>query len=184
MPRVIDRDTGEVIVTQDAFASIPKPAIFFKTPNNHDTDAESLSTALTCKDPSKTQQQFAKDADINNILRQFMDTSDPNILNPRGLAPTYMDVPETDLQSEIITSWEVNEAWDRLPSKVRKLLNGPQDLVRLIEDAERTGETEELHALGLMKPPPAPPEPPKSATGGTPAPEADKGPAAPAAGPT
>lgn len=45
--------------------------IFWKTPFNHDTDQVALETGLVCLDPTRTQQQFKEEADINTIVRRF-----------------------------------------------------------------------------------------------------------------
>jgi len=170
-------EDGEVIdeVTHKIVARAP---IYFKTPWNHDRDAESASTALVCLDPSKTQQQFAAEADINNILRKFMNGAE---LPLTGEA-RYQHIEElADLQDVIVTGYQVDQAWSALPSSVRNILKDPNTFVKYVEHCLETGDIGPLRELGLANPvkqteaSPAPTKP----EGGTPAPEGKK--AAPAA---
>lgn len=170
---------GEIVdlVTHEVIGRAPP---FFKTPWNHDTEAESLACGLTCLDESKAQQQFAKDADINEILRKFMAGGDL----PLTGQPRYMDVDrEYDLQNEIVTGYEVQQAWDALPAAVRNILKDPKVFTEYVEHCLERGDLDPLIELGLAvdKTPKATPEPPKppSPPGGAPDPSGGK--AAPAA---
>lgn len=176
-------DDGEIVdvVTHEVIARSPP---MWKTPFNHDTDLESLASGTACRDPSKTQQQFAKDADINEILRKFMLGGD---LPVHG-SPVYQDAEEEfDLQNQIVTRHQVEEAWNALPAAVRNILRTPETFVRYIDECSRTGHYDELIELGLVDPgtpdtarvtteevqkPSAPP-------GGAPAPVDGKAPVAP-----
>lgn len=174
MPKKITED-GEVldVVTHEVVARAP---IYWKTPNNHDTDVEAAYTALGTFDESKTQQQFAKDADINVILAKFLQTGEL----PQTAAPIYQDIDEEfDLQSKMVTAYEVQQAWDALPAKVRNTLRDPKTFADYVTHCMQTGDLDELRELGLAKPlPPQETSPePKTATGGAPAPAAAKEPA-------
>lgn len=140
-------EDGEIVdvVTHEVIA---RPPPFFKTPFNHDTDHEALSTALACKDPSRTQQQFAKDADINNILAQFLKTGDPNLL---GIGqPIYRDIMEEfDLQSVMVTGWEVEQAWKALSPEVRNVLKDPVTFSDYVGHCLERGDLQPLRDLGL-----------------------------------
>lgn len=156
-------EDGEIVdvVTHEPVA-MAQP--FWKTPYNHNTDAEAAATALSCKDPSKTQQQFAKDADINAILAKFLQTGE---LNTTGI-PTYINYEgEFDLQDSIVTSSQVEAAWAELPTAVRAILRTPKQFVEYIDHCMQTGDLDPLRELGLAKP--LDPQP-TTPTGGTPAP--------------
>lgn len=172
-------EEGEVITLATPFQSIQAEAPFWKTPYNHDRDAESLSTALECKDESRTQQQHARDADINVILAKFLKTGE---LNQIG-SPQYMDIAElSDLQDVIVTRAQVDEAWNALPKAVQNMLRDPGTFVAYVDHCLATGDIEPLRELGLAKtkePPPEPAPAPAAAAkagpgteGGTPAPAA------------
>lgn len=141
-------EDGEVInsVEPQPLALVEGP--FFKTPWNHDRDAESLASALICLDPSRTQQQFAKEADINNILAKFLTTGE---LNQTG-GPKYQDVEELlDLQDSIVTRHEVDLAWSELPAAVRNILKDPKTFTEYVTHCVQTGDLEPLRELGLAK---------------------------------
>lgn len=136
---------GEVVdeVTHQTIAMAPP---FWKTPNNHDTAVEAAATALYCKDPTRTKQEFAKDADINNILRKFLETGE---LQTTG-APIYQDIEDDgDLQDKIVTTWEVDKAWNALSSEVKNSLKDPATFVKYIEHCIEAGDIEPLRKLGL-----------------------------------
>lgn len=49
---------------------------FFKTPYNHDTNAESDASGLECKDPSLAQQHFKDECDINVLFARYLETGE------------------------------------------------------------------------------------------------------------
>lgn len=144
---------GEIINDPIPYRTLEVPPPFFKTPWNHDRDAEANITALRCLDPSKTQQQFAADADINNILRKFQASGE---LNVTGI-PTYQEFPgdgseERDLQTEIVTSHQVETAWNDLSAEVRNSLKDPKTFADYVDHCVQTGDLEPLRKLGLANP--------------------------------
>lgn len=171
-------DDGEVIETLVMPLPISAAAPFFKTPYNHDTDHESLTSALVCADPSRTQQQFAKDADINVILAKFRETGEL----PQTGAPQYLDVgdDEESLQDRMVTSHQVDQAWSKLTPEQRNTLKDPATFVAYVEHCLETGDLTELRKLGLANPlpPQETPEPLKPGAGAPPAPVPNAAPAA------
>lgn len=164
-------EDGEVIdtVTEEPIAMAPGP--FWKTPFNHDTSAEANRGALVCNDASKTQQQFAKDADINVILAKFMNGGDL----PLTGQPVYQDADAYfDLQNAIVTKHEVDQAWDALPAKVRNVLKDPKTFADYVVHACQTGDLEDLRELGLAK---AKAPEPAITPGGSPVPPSPEKPA-------
>lgn len=146
MTKKITED-GEII-DEITYETVGRTPPFFKTPWNHDTDREATNVSLECKDPSRTQQQFAKDADINNILSQFMKTGDPNLLGIGN--PIYRDIiEEFDLQSVIVTGWEAQNAWNQLSPEVRNTLKDPKTFADYVDHCLERGDLEPLRALGL-----------------------------------
>lgn len=179
MPKKITPD-GEIINTVE-HKTIPQAGPFWKTPWNHDRDAESNSVALTCLDPSKTQQQFLKDADINVILAKFKETGEL----PQISGAIYQDIQDfVDLQDTIVTRSQVDLAWNKLSAEVRNTLKDPETFARYYEHCVTTGDLEPLYELGL-EPRPEPPKPPSPPGGVSPAPPAAAGaPSAPITAPT
>lgn len=170
-------EEGEIVdnVTYEPVARAP---VFWKTPFNHDTDGVSLATSTLCTDPSKTQQHFLKDSDINVILAKFMQTGEL----PQTGAPIYGDSDDRDLMDRMVTSWDIEQAWNGLSAEVRNVLRDPKRLVEYIDHCVQNGDMEPLEKLGLAVPETLPE--PKSPPGGTPAPtSADGAPQEPPAAP-
>lgn len=147
-------------------------APFFKTPWNHDRNLESSSTRLACRDPSKTQQQFAADADINNILRKFQISGELSVTG----TPQFLEIPgdgseERDLQNEIVTKYQVEQAWDALSSEVRNSLKDPKTFADYVEHCLQVGDLEPLRKLGLAAADAVEPAAPKAVTPEPPKPE-------------
>lgn len=157
---------GEIVDTAcEDCAPIPIPAPFFKTPFNHDRDVESARTGLLCLDKSKTQQQFAAEADINNILAKFQNTGELNLVG----TPVYQDAEQLfDLQDNMVTAHQVEEAWNALPTAVRNILKDPKTFADYIDHCVKAGDLEPLRELGLANPAPA--EPPAEGAPPDPAP--------------
>lgn len=152
MPKRITED-GEIIdeVTHEIVAMQPP---FFKTAHNHNRDVESLAHSQANNEPSKTQQQFAKDADINNILAKFQQTGELNLIG----TPIYRDIAEEfDLQQKMVTAAEVEHAWNALSPEVRNTLRDPKTFADYVEHCLEVGDLEPLRKLGLAKP--EPPQP-------------------------
>jgi len=97
------------------------------------------SVGLACKDPSLTQQHFADDADINNILARFQKTgllTDP--LNPPSNRPQFGDFShDFNYQEAQNTIAYANQAFMELPSGLRKRFNNdPAELLAFLEQEE------------------------------------------------
>lgn len=143
---------GEIVDEQDAvnYNTVEGYCpINWKTPWNHDTNLESNKGALVCLDPSRTQQQFAADADINNILAKFRETGQLPVTGPAQ----YLDIEEMrDLQDTIVTASQVDAAWNELSSEVRNTLKDPATFASYVEHCLETGDLDPLRKLGLAKP--------------------------------
>lgn len=133
---------------------IQDPAIF-KTPYNHDTDYESLTTSLACADPSLAQQHQAKEADINQIVKNFGVTG---MLPVVPLPPTLEDFGEIfDLQSALDVLNQAKHSFGLLPAEVRDAFhNDPHRFVSQVDDmlADSNEQRREqnltiLRAMGL-----------------------------------
>lgn len=186
--RTVDEDTGEVIVTPEVSIEEATPAEvakamektipFFKTPFNHNTDYESHRTGTEINQPTKTQQHLASETEISNILAKFTQTGEL----PNTGAPIYQDFAEEfDLQTNMVTSWEVEQAWNNLPAAVRNILKDPKTFVSYIDHCVEKGDLGPLRELGLakaMEPPKTDPAAPITPGGGTPAPQSAQTPPA------
>lgn len=115
---------------------------------NEDTDFLSDATALYCETPSKTQQQFRQECDINTIVQRFGITGE---LPVNGHAPTYDDFTGvSDYQSAIHAIRDAEAAFLALPGTVREQFG--QDPQRFVEFCSDPRNLDELTKLGLANP--------------------------------
>lgn len=104
-----------------------------------------LSVSTVNNQPSKTQQQFKEQTDINNIMKKYQMRHLPNpqagIYLDSTDAPTYQQSLETVIKA--------NEAFSSLSSDVRKRFsNDPTELLKFLKDLKNT---EEAIKLGLAQ---------------------------------
>jgi len=135
----LDPDTGEIF------------APFFRTGYNYDRNQASLKSGQANTEPSKTQQQFKEEVDINTIVRRFGLTGQlPD--NPK--IPRYGDFTGvTDYQTAMNAVRAADEAFMALPADVRAAFN--HDPQRLIEAVEDPRQQDMLVELGLATKKPA-----------------------------
>lgn len=133
--------------------------IFFKTPFNHDRDAESAASALLCQDKSLTQQQFKEEADINFILERYRASQQ---IPPIALPEHYLDLTERPSWHEIQTRLaDANKTFYLLPPEIRaEHLNNPARWADQVVAATDAGDRAKLRALGLDAPDPTEPPTP------------------------
>ena len=113
-------------------------------------DDRSLETGLKCLDDSLTQQQFAAESDINNIVDRFMKTG--HLPDPVSM-PQYVDYEGVfDFQSAMNVVRQADENFMRMDAKVRsRFHNSPQEFLEFFADP---ANTEEAVRLGLAVPTP------------------------------
>lgn len=120
--------------------------------------------------PSMTKQEFQRECDINNIVRDFQVTGMFNHVNTRANQGAYLDLPsDMDFQSSVDVVAKAREAFMSLPSKIRdRFNNDPTNFLNFMGDSENLKEAQEL---GLIPKPRAEPPAPAPAPA-APAPEA------------
>jgi len=156
--------------------------IFVRNAFNYDMDKASRDSGLSCSDPSRTQQQFKDECDINTIVRNFGVT---------GLLPQRTDPPlqgdftnVIDYQSAMNLIIDAQAAFGDIPSDIRKRFhNDPAEYLDFISDPNNEAEARKMGLLRVDEPPPPPvrvqmvldpslePEPPKGAPKGSKNPE-------------
>lgn len=109
-------------------------------------------------EPSKTDQTFKDDCDVNLILRRYMKTGDQSIFRQGG---SYSDVSEVpDLLEAHLNLQRAKTAFDLLPSEIRKKLhNNPLMLEQYLSDPKNHEEAIELGLLNKKSLPEAHPQP-------------------------
>lgn len=98
-------------------------------------------------EPSKTDQSFKDDCDVNIVLQRFMKTGDESIFRKGG---SYSDVSEVpDLLEAHLNLQRAKLAFDQLPAQLRKKLeNNPLMLEQYLADP---ANHEEAIELGLLR---------------------------------
>jgi len=105
--------------------------------------------------PSKVQQQFKDNCDINRIMDRARHTGQ---IPMTGRQPLNMggdfEVPSIDFMYAQNLVIDTRRAFDALPAKIRKEFNNdPYQLVRAVEDPNMR---EKLIELGVLNKPPVP----------------------------
>lgn len=132
-------------------------AQFFRTGFNYDRDAVSEETGLSCGEPTRTQQQFKEECDINTIVRRFGVTGQV----PTTLAPPMQGdfTAALDFRQSMDLIVAAREAFMELPSQVRKRFHhDPAEFVEFCSDKDNL---QEARKLGIAMPEPVPVPPPQ-----------------------
>lgn len=145
---VTNHATGEI-----EFRDTP----FIRTRFNYDRDSASIASGLSTPDPTRAQQQFKEETDINTIVKRFGLTGQL----PENLkVPVSGDFTETvnDYQSALNMVIAAERAFMQLPGHVReRFSHDPQKLQEFVENKDNL---EEARKLGLAVPAPVAPPPP------------------------
>lgn len=118
---------------------------YARSARNYDRNEVSAYTALTCPEPTKTQQHQAEAADINNIVRNFGVTGKLP-LNVRQPLLVDFDAP-LDYRMMVDLLRDARDQFMKLPAKVRsRFANDPGAFVDFCSDS---GNLDELRKMGL-----------------------------------
>lgn len=119
-----------------------------------------VSVKTINNDPTKTQQQFKDECDINNIMNKYTSTGQfTHLTSKQG---TYGDFSQiTDYQEMLHTVKYAQDAFAALPADIRKRFNN--DPGQLLEFVQNDKNYDEGVKLGLVQPKnPPPPIPPSN----------------------
>lgn len=118
-----------------------------KNPITYDRDKNSDLAKLVFTRPSRTQQSFRDECDINSILRQFNVTGQ---LPVGSVQPQYGDFSGiTDYQSALNAVMAAQDSFLALPAKVRARFDN--DPALFVEFASDEANKDEMKALGLFR---------------------------------
>lgn len=123
--------------------------MFIRSPYNYDGDVVSHQTGLDCSDsPSRTQQHFRDETDINVMVQRFQRTGIPDV---PPVFPGVQDFTEAhDFRSAMQAVIDANRAFASLPSSVReRFANDPARLLDFISD---DANYDEAVRLGIAVP--------------------------------
>lgn len=119
---------------------------------NHDPK---VSVGITFDEPSRTQQHFKTEADIDFILKKYSQTGflvDP--MTPRRAAQFGDFTSGYDFRGHQQKIVQLKELFDALPSSVRSTFGN--DPFRFAEYASKDENRSQLEQWGLLDPLPAP----------------------------
>lgn len=125
---------------------------FCRSAFNYDRDKVSDETGLACADPSLTLQDQAQDADINIIVKRYIQTGQV----PQGVrVPTYGDFDAVgDYRSALELVEQAQDAFLKLPPAIRSRFdNDPGAFLAFCDDPANLPE---LRKMGLALPEAAP----------------------------
>lgn len=100
---------------------------------------------------SLTKQEFAKECDINNIVKAFQPHTMQALLQQYAMQGRFEDLPEPiDFQTALDIQMEAERAFMDLPAKVRdRFGQDPSQFLTFMHDPKNEAEAREL---GLLKP--------------------------------
>lgn len=103
------------------------------------------SEGLICFSPSKTQQQFKDECDVNNIIDNYTKTG--IITHFSNNAPVFGDYSRmpSDYGEAVAMMEQSKEEFEKLPAKVRERFdNSPANLIKFVMDESNRKEAVEL----------------------------------------
>lgn len=117
----------------------------------------SLATAIETPGPSKVQQQYKDQVDVNRIVQRMGFSG----LLPVGRdAPRFGDFPTVDLVEAMNVVRSTEEAFMRLPAELRKRFgNDPGELWQWMQDPKNDAEAVRLGLFTAPVPPEGVPAP-------------------------
>lgn len=138
-----------------------RPVVKVRVPYRYDTEAASRASALDGFEPTRTQQQFADEVDINTIAKNFGITGR---LPENVRMPSFGDFSDvSDYQTALNAARRAQHSFMQMPAEVRaRFLNDPQ---KFVEFCSNPGNRDEAIKLGLVPSPPVPstvPPPPEA----------------------
>lgn len=116
--------------------------------------------------PSRTKQEFVKQCDINNIIKEFSITGQWNHVSAKAAQGAFLDLPDAyDFQSSMNTVIHAQQAFMSLPAAVRdRFHNEPGEFLAFVSDP---ANADELVKLGIRNPLPRPQAAPTAAAAST-----------------
>lgn len=118
-----------------------------KNPITYDRDKNSNLAKFVFTRPSRTQQSFRDECDINNILRQFNVTGE---LPSGSVQPQYGDFSGiTDYQSALNAVMAAQHSFLALPAKVRAKFDN--DPALFVDWASDEANKDDMKAFGLLR---------------------------------
>lgn len=108
--------------------------------------------------PSMTKQEFVRECDVNNVIKQYKAHGMLTHVNAKAAQGTYQDLPDSvDFQESLHTVMVAEQAFLTLPSKIRERFGQePAEFLAWLADPANAGEARELGILKALEPEPTP----------------------------
>lgn len=118
-------------------------------------------TGEVTRPPSMTKQEFKRECDINNILKQYSTTGMLQHVSARASTGAYLDLPDSvEFQDSLNLVRQAEATFMGLPAKLRdRFGNDPAEFLAFCADP---ANLEEMRELGLANPKPNLEPPPKA----------------------
>ncbi|MBT1846966.1 hypothetical protein [Enterobacter ludwigii] len=142
------------------------------------------SEGLSGFEPTRTQQHFKDEVNINNIVKRAIATRDNSVFTPAQRAQYYDTTAFSDYQSALDMLSGVEDDFMSLPSSVRQQFgHNPETYVEFMSNPANLQKAIELGLLQggektTATPPPSGPSSPAGAPSETPKPSVSEPPAA------
>lgn len=108
--------------------------------------------------PSMTKQEFVRECDINNVIKQYKTHGMLNHINAKAAQGAYTDLPDSvDFQESLHIIMVAENAFMTLPAKVRDRFG--QDPAEFLAFLNNPDNADEARKLGILKPQEEPPAP-------------------------
>lgn len=103
--------------------------------------------------PSMTKQEFVKQCDINNIIKEFSLTGQISHINAQAAQGRFLDLPDNiDFQQSVHLVQHAQAAFAALPAAIRNRFHGnPAEFLAFVQDPANAAE---LIELGIRERPP------------------------------
>lgn len=119
----------------------------------YDNEVIDPKTGELVKLPSMTKQEFVKQCDINNIIKEFSLTGQINHINAQAAQGRFLDLPDDlDFQSSLHTVKAAQDAFQALPAAIRNRFHG--DPAEFMAFCGNPSNAAELIELGIRERPP------------------------------
>ncbi|AXH76661.1 MAG: internal scaffolding protein [Microviridae sp.] len=133
---------------QDGVITYP----FVRSAYNYDTDKVSRETGLKCMDPTRTQQQFKDECDINVILERFGVTGRLPLTTMQPMSGDFTGVE--DYHSAVEAVRAANENFMTMPAKMRERFNSDPQV--FVDFCLNPANIDAVREMGLAPRPAAP----------------------------
>jgi len=133
----------KTLITDNFTGEILSSKIITRRPNG------SIRVATRNSQPSRTDQQYTEEADINNIMRRYEKTGQlPSRSSKIGIYADVSQLPDLLTASNIVH--DARTKFEALPSKIReRFANDPAQMIKFLQNPQNLEEAQKLGLLSV-----------------------------------